>query len=477
MTSTEFAAKYRLLKNVATCGARSFLAQQIALGRMVMVHYLDSETPEQRAATLARLDALPPRAREKLLEVADVDGTPVAVTLFISSFVDFATWLDAVSPAAPAAKPIPAPAPSPGEFTRAFNNAERPKSGGIVTAPPPPAPIPEAPRKAPGEFTRIFGKVDEAEFAESSTERTSDAGTHDDDTPTVIMEAVKPHASPSPGPSSAASDAGSSFTAIFGQRASTPGGTGAPHPSFAMPSPLPPVPQAPRTVMPPPAPALDFSRPAAPPPPRSPDEQPGEFTQLFQRMSPGGGTPGSIGTASQSMPETQRPLAATPRADAPPPPLPAPAIGSAPPLSAPSLGTPGLAAAFGGVLPPPSLGNLAPPPPPMSVPRLAETPGLPNAGESSLPPVGAAPPAPWGAPANSSIGGPVFGAAAQSEYTRILGRVAPPPPPPVSIQPPAPAPVQQAGSKAGKSMMPLIIALNAVVLLTIVIVAYFVLRK
>jgi len=101
MTSTEFAAKYRLLKNVATRGARSFLAQQVALGRMVMVHYLESETPQQRATTLARLDALRRPAREKLLEVADVDGAPVAVTLFISSFVDFTTWLDSVSPASP----------------------------------------------------------------------------------------------------------------------------------------------------------------------------------------------------------------------------------------------------------------------------------------------------------------------------------------------------------------------------------------
>jgi hypothetical protein len=84
MTSIDFASRYRLLKNVATRGARSFLAQQVSLGRMVMVHYLDSETPEQRTATLARLDALKPPAREKLVEIADVDGSPVAVTQFIS---------------------------------------------------------------------------------------------------------------------------------------------------------------------------------------------------------------------------------------------------------------------------------------------------------------------------------------------------------------------------------------------------------
>src|SRR3954454_24800619 len=106
MTSTEFAARYRLLKNVATGGARSFLAQQVELGRMVMVHYLDSETPEQRAQTLARLAALRPPARDKLLEIADVDGSPAAVPLFITSFVNFASWLDLVSPAVPV-PPLP----------------------------------------------------------------------------------------------------------------------------------------------------------------------------------------------------------------------------------------------------------------------------------------------------------------------------------------------------------------------------------
>src|SRR5690349_13198471 len=108
MTSTEFAAKYRLLKNVATRGARSFLAQQVELGRMVMVHYLDSEDVEGRAATVARLNALPAGTRAKLLEIAEVDGTPVAVTLFISSFKDFATWLDAVSAPAPEHRAAPA---------------------------------------------------------------------------------------------------------------------------------------------------------------------------------------------------------------------------------------------------------------------------------------------------------------------------------------------------------------------------------
>jgi hypothetical protein len=64
----------------------------------------------------------------------------------------------------------------------------------------------------------------------------------------------------------------------------------------------------------------------------------------------------------------------------------------------------------------------------------------------------------------------------QSEFTRILGRVSAPPPPPISIQAPAADPAT-APQKPAKSMVPLIVALNLVVLLTIAIVAYFVLRK
>jgi hypothetical protein len=68
------------------------------------------------------------------------------------------------------------------------------------------------------------------------------------------------------------------------------------------------------------------------------------------------------------------------------------------------------------------------------------------------------------------------GGGAQSEYTRILGKVTLPPPPPIAIQPPAPASAAP-GQKASKSMLPLIVALSVVVLLTVAIVAYFVLRK
>lgn len=481
MTSIEFAAKYRLLKNVATRGARSFLAQQVELGRMVMVHYLDAEDIEQRATTLARLEALRPPGRDKLLEIADVDGTPVAVTLFISSFKDFATWLDSVIPHAPAPQQLstaPAAPSQPGEFTRAFHKLEAPTSPVIAAPPPEPAPKRDAPKRTPGEFTRIFGKVDEATLEPTTESSLSDVGApvHDEEEiPTVIMEAVtppKPTASEASKPAPTA-DSGSSFTAIFGAL-----GT-APAPASGLPPTMPSVaPPRPAPVMTPTAPPIDL-RPATPSPaPQAPTHQPGEFTQLFQRLSPSGGTtpPPSLGAAPFFAAEVPRPLEPTPRADfaaaAPPPSapsLPTPSLGI-PPLAAPALGAPVLGAPLLGA---PSLGSKTPPP--------SNGSALPNV-PPVMPPAPSAPPAPprsWGAPAAPPpIGASVFGTSAPSEFTRILSPIAAPPPPPVSIQPPG-APAQAAGGAGAKSksMLPLIIGLAVVVVLTIVMVAYFVMRK
>jgi len=69
-------------------------------------------------------------------------------------------------------------------------------------------------------------------------------------------------------------------------------------------------------------------------------------------------------------------------------------------------------------------------------------------------------------------------ATGQSEFTRILGRVAvpPPPPPPIAIQPPAGAGASAPAGQKPKSMLPLIAGLSVVILLSIAIVAYFLRR-
>ena len=210
--------------------------------------------------------------------------------------------------------------------------------------------------------------------------------------------------------------------------------------------------------------------------------QPGEFTQLFQRMSAaagaGAGAPsafGAIPPAPATAPEIPRPIEPMPRADFAVPPV--PSFGQRTNLPAPSLGASGVAAAA-------SLGSLGVPTGRRPPTRRAAT-GEPNEVDRvpgrvpGTPPLPAGAPAPgWGAPAVGALFGDVGGG--QSEFTRILGRVAVAPPPPISIQPPTPNAGPAAappGQQSSKSMMPLAIALSTVVLMTIAIVAYFILKK
>jgi hypothetical protein len=386
---------------------------------------------------LARLQALQPPGRGKLLEIADVDGTPVAVTLFISSFQDFPTWLDSVSPSVPATQPRPIVPPP--VISAAPRAAEPPRR--------------QEPQRSPGDFTRIFGKLDEFELSSDEV-----------DVPTEIIEAVKPPAPPPPvpiAPPRAASEpeAGANFTAIFGSLSgAAPKGPDLPPAMPATPAP------AANHVMPAPAPPVDL-RPAAPSPvPQPASEQPGEFTQLFQRLSPtGGGAAGSpfsppstpfspppspLAAVPFAVPDVSRPLEPTPRADAPPPPPPGPSLG-VPPLAVPALGVPSL-----------GMSSLSAPPPasPPSAQRPQDVPPMPNV-----------------VPPPKPIGASMFAGAGPSEFTRILSPITLPSPPAV-IQPPAAPPA--AGDKGGsKAMLPLIIGLGAVVVLTIAIVVYFVLRK
>src|SRR5690349_15121196 len=96
MTSAEFASKYRVMKTLSDAGVRSQIAQEVALGRMVMVHTLDALPPAERQALIARLNALSTDAASQVFGLFDVDGAAVVVTHFLQNFTTLPAWLDAV---------------------------------------------------------------------------------------------------------------------------------------------------------------------------------------------------------------------------------------------------------------------------------------------------------------------------------------------------------------------------------------------
>jgi hypothetical protein len=381
MTSAEFAGKYRLLKNVADRGARTFLAQQSALGRMVMVHYLDAGSAADRQTSLSRLHSLRPAAREKVLEITDVDGVPVAVTLYITSFGDLSTWLEQNLDSPKQDLPSAPPAGSfGGDFTREFGSMTPPRSAPeqpvaqpAVSAPPPAA---SAPPKE-GEFTRQFGKIgtpppsDLAPVSRPVAPAPAPqrepvrpplpqlAQPDEADEPTLIIEAVKPPAPPpprlAPAPVAAAP---------------------APPRPVAPPPPRPVAPPPPRPVAPPPP------RPVAPPPPSAPPQ--GDFTRLFSGIDSGGiaGAPKDVRSAPPAAPPPPPPMPMAPPL-APPRPIaaeqnraPVPEKPTAPPRQPESAFT----ALFGKIdSPPPSA------PFPSSFESVSPSPALPSA----LPPMAA----------------------------------------------------------------------------------------
>src|SRR5262245_32137206 len=147
MTSAEFAAKYRVLKSLTEHGARSQIAQELALGRMVMVHHLDIGSPHDRQRLLASVAALEPSGAAKVIEIADVDGTKVIVTQFLATFTDFPTWV------------------------RQHATVSTDAATVVMEAVPPPssrAPAPPASEKSAQGFTALFGAGGAAPPAEPS---------------------------------------------------------------------------------------------------------------------------------------------------------------------------------------------------------------------------------------------------------------------------------------------------------------------
>ena len=82
MTSAEFAAKYNLLKPLTTQGVRTFIAQDRALKRMVLAHFLEGGPTPENKRVMWLIGRLPETEHAKVLEMDSVDGRSLIVTQY-----------------------------------------------------------------------------------------------------------------------------------------------------------------------------------------------------------------------------------------------------------------------------------------------------------------------------------------------------------------------------------------------------------
>jgi hypothetical protein len=174
MTSDEFKSKYRLLKQIAAGGGRTYTAQHCATGRAVLVHFADEELTRAEGTLGALLFRLNPRDRSKVLETMTVDRSLVVVTQFLENFETFEAWLRSRTDTPEALnEALPTPTPTPraaGDFTQLFRPiGDSPAPGNAEAATPAPlpdlaaAPAPRPPVFQPPErppatpnFTELF---------------------------------------------------------------------------------------------------------------------------------------------------------------------------------------------------------------------------------------------------------------------------------------------------------------------------------
>ena len=160
--SEDFNTRYRLLKCVAVDdGIRSHNAQELATGRVVMVHLADAAGPEDVDRLRAALTRLPGAVKNRVLETATLPSGFAIVTEFLPGLISFPSWL--------AARVPPGEAPALAEPTVAEPVFAAPVAVAPVDGPPvvvdavEVAPIMELPvvappvLPAPGVFTQMFG--------------------------------------------------------------------------------------------------------------------------------------------------------------------------------------------------------------------------------------------------------------------------------------------------------------------------------
>jgi hypothetical protein len=491
MNSDDFHARYRLLKCVAVAdGIRTHNAQETTTGKVVMVHLLDDAGPDDVDRLRGTLSRMSFADRSRVLETATLPAGFAVVTDFLPGMVSFPAWIAAR--VAPDEMPNAVAVPNGGPVA----------PPGPMSEPPPPAPVPlaAAPPVAPsheelpgqegdtqavgfsvggpsaegapsgGEFTRLFvvgGKVQ----AESLPARPTPSE------PIAPPAPVAPPAPKQPG----------EFTRMFAQAA--PVAPVVPPPAAQAPAPPPPV-IAELPLLPPLPPPVFV--PPPPPPPTAPPLSPGEFTRMFNPPAvpnpSGAGNSPFVPTPAPGLPPmpaapsslagpTAQPPSASPMLGAyPPPPVSPMASGGAFP-SGGATGAMEARSASPAQRPPDSLAAFATPPmpvaatpqPPSSLPPLPPLPPL--SGMPPLPPLPNAPGTPQGLSPLMGGGSAPSTAAGAGDYTRMIRQSVTPAPPPATPAPAKAPPPPKRGLPIG-----LVIAISAVVVLTAVLILYFLFR-
>ncbi|MDQ6611235.1 MAG: hypothetical protein M3Y64_02270 [Gemmatimonadota bacterium] len=142
--SDDFSARYRLLKCVLVeDGTRTHNAQELATGRVVMVHITDAAGPEEVDSQRAQLALLPAGDKNRVLETATLPSGFAVVTEFLPAAMSFRSWLNASAPP---------------------NATAAPRLDAVQPIPEPPAPVvaaiaipPASEQPLTGSFTQLFG--------------------------------------------------------------------------------------------------------------------------------------------------------------------------------------------------------------------------------------------------------------------------------------------------------------------------------
>ena len=151
--------KYELLDVLHESGIRTYRARQVALGHLVMVHFIAGTETEDDFALLDQLAELPDSERKLFFDAGEHESVPYLVSWPLPGFHSLPDWLERtlgghrVEPKA--ATPAPETARGdPSEFSRLFFRGLK-EPAAEPKAATPRAPGPES---GPGEFTRLFQK-------------------------------------------------------------------------------------------------------------------------------------------------------------------------------------------------------------------------------------------------------------------------------------------------------------------------------